>query len=105
MAREMKHVPLLLGAAVNRRLRCGSKGIAERAAAILYMVRAHPSAGQPDRDDVERELAALRPVLSDAARAAAGARRPLSLDDVVSRMRSVLCRPALADPPSRLTLV
>ncbi len=85
MAREMKHLPLLLGAAVNSAAALRLEGHPERAAAVLYMVRAHPKAGQPDRDDVDRELAMLEPGLPEAARAAAreSAAR-LSLDDVVS---------------------
>ncbi len=86
MARELKHVPLLLGAAVNEASALRLEGNADDAAAILCMVRSHPSAGQPDRDDAERELVALRPLLSDDALAAALARSTtLSLDDVIAR--------------------
>ena len=85
MAREMKHLPLLLGAAVNSAAALRLEGRPERAAAILHMVRMHPKAGQPDRDDVDRELAKLGPELPEAAIAMARAKAvELSLDDVIT---------------------
>ncbi len=86
MARDMKHLPLLLGAAVNAAAALRLEGQCEAAAAILYMVRSHPSAGQPDRDDVDRELAAVEPTLSDDALASARERAAtLALDGVISQ--------------------
>jgi predicted ATPase/DNA-binding SARP family transcriptional activator len=86
MAREMKHVPLMLGAAINIAAALRLEGQCGASAAILYMVRSHPSAGQPDRDDVDRELAALEPTLSDDALASARERAAtLALDDVISQ--------------------
>jgi len=85
IARELGHTPLLLGAAVNAASTLRLEGRHDDAAAVLFMVRAHPAAAQPDRDDVERELAALRPALSDAALDAARARSgTLQLDAVIA---------------------
>ena len=50
------------------------------------MVESHPSAGQPDRDDVARELKALAPVITDDMLEAARIQAAhLTLDDVISQ--------------------
>jgi hypothetical protein len=94
IARELKHLPHLLDTAVNSATALRLEGSPESAAVIVYMVQSHPSAGQPDRDAVERELAALRPVLPqhklEQARADASS---ISLEEVISRAIG-------AEPPS-----
>jgi predicted ATPase/DNA-binding SARP family transcriptional activator len=85
LAREAKHVPLLLEAAVNTASALRLEGLPEAAATILHMVRSHPAAQQPDRDDVDRELGSLDSVLSATALEAARARSSqLVLDDVIA---------------------